>query len=109
MRGLMQDWPLTVDRIVDHAADWDGDRPVVSRQADGSLERTDYAAIRAGTALVRRAHRAGHRARRPVATMAWNNARHLEAWFAIMGMGAVCHTLNPRLFADQLLYRRPCG
>jgi fatty-acyl-CoA synthase len=41
--------------------------------------------------------------------MAWNNARHLEAWFAIMGMGAVCHTLNPRLFADQLLYRRPCG
>jgi fatty-acyl-CoA synthase len=105
MRGLMQDWPLTVDRIVDHAADWDGDRPVVSRQADGSLERTDYATIRArarrlSAALTALGIGRGDR----VATMAWNNARHLEAWFAIMGMGAVCHTLNPRLFADQLRY-----
>ncbi len=39
-----------------------------------------------------------------VATLAWNSGRHIEAWYAIMGIGAVCHTLNPRLFADQLCY-----
>jgi fatty-acyl-CoA synthase len=39
-----------------------------------------------------------------VATLAWNTGRHIEAWYAIMGMGAVCHTLNPRLFAEQLCY-----
>lgn len=105
MLGLMQDWPLTVDRIIDHAAEWDGDRAVVGRRGDGSIERSDYAAIRTrarrlSVALAAIGIRAGDR----VATMAWNNLHHLEAWYAIMGMGAVCHTLNPRLFADQLRY-----
>ncbi|QKS01079.1 long-chain-fatty-acid--CoA ligase [Sphingomonas sp. CL5.1] len=105
MLGLMQDWPLTVDRIIDHAAMWDGDRPIVTRGNDGSVVRSDYAAIRdrarkLSTALASVGIRPDDR----VATMAWNNIRHLEAWFAIMGMGAVCHTLNPRLFADQLRY-----
>ncbi|OJV34188.1 long-chain-fatty-acid--CoA ligase [Sphingomonas sp. 67-36] len=105
MLGLMQDWPLTVDRIIDHGATWDGDRPVVARGNDGSVVRSDYAAIRdrarkLSAALAGIGIQPGDR----VATMAWNNIRHLEAWFAIMGMGAVCHTLNPRLFADQLRY-----
>ncbi|MBW8297298.1 long-chain-fatty-acid--CoA ligase [Sphingopyxis sp.] len=105
MFGLMQDWPLTVDRIIDHGATWDGDRPVVARGNDGSVERSDYAAIRSrarrlSAALAGLGIQPGDR----VATMAWNNIRHLESWFAIMGMGAVCHTLNPRLFADQLRY-----
>ena len=105
MRGLMQNWPLTVDRIIDHAADWDGDRPVIFRAADGRITRTDYAATRARArrlsfALTGLGIKPGER----VATMAWNNAYHLESWFAVMGMGAVCHTLNPRLFAEQLRY-----
>jgi len=105
MRGLMQDWPLTVDRIIDHAVEWDGDRPVVARAGNGDIMRTDYAAIGTGArrlsaALARLGIVPGDR----VATMAWNTVHHLKAWFAIMGMGAVCHTLNPRLFAEQLRY-----
>jgi len=105
MLGLMQDWPLTVDRIIDHAARWHGDAAVVGRAWDGSIERSSYAQVRANAArlsgaLARRGVRPGDR----VATLGWNTRRHLEAWYAVMGMGAVCHTLNPRLFDDQLRF-----
>ncbi|HWM16460.1 MAG TPA: long-chain-fatty-acid--CoA ligase [Microbacterium sp.] len=104
-RGLMQDWPLTVDRIIDHAARWDGRREVVARSSDGRLVRTDYASVRARArrlsgALAGLGIGPGER----IATLAWNTHRHFEAWFAIMGMGAICHTLNPRLFPEQLRY-----
>jgi fatty-acyl-CoA synthase len=105
MLGLMQDWPLTVDKILDHAAEWHKDREVVTRSVEGPIVRTTYGAIkdrakRLSSALVRLGVRPGDR----VATLAWNSGRHMEAWYAIMGIGAVCHTLNPRLFADQLCY-----
>lgn len=105
MIGLMQDWPLTVDRIIDHAATWDGDRPIVARGNDGAIERSDYATLRTRSRKLSAALAGmGIKPGDPVATMAWNTLRHLESWFAIMGMGAVCHTLNPRLFTDQLRY-----
>ena len=105
MLGLMQDWPLTVDKILDHAAEWAGEREVVSRSVEGPIVRTTYGEIRdrakrLSNALLDFGIRPGDR----VATLAWNSARHMEAWYAIMGIGAVCHTLNPRLFADQLCY-----
>jgi len=105
MLGLMQDWPLTVDRILDHAKAWHGDREVVSRSVEGPIVRTTYADIherakRLSNALLGMGVKPGDR----VATLAWNTGRHIEAWYAIMGIGAVCHTLNPRLFADQLCY-----
>jgi fatty-acyl-CoA synthase len=105
MQGLMQDWPLTVDRILDHAKAWHGDREVVSRSVEGPIVRTTYAAIherakRLSNALLELGVQPGDR----VATLAWNTGRHIEAWYGIMGIGAVCHTLNPRLFADQLCY-----
>ena len=105
MRGLMQDVPLTVDRILDHAATWHGTREVVTRDAAGAVDRSDYAAIhavakRVSNALARDGIALGDR----VATMAWNGARHLAAWYGISGMGAVCHTLNPRLFLEQIAY-----
>src|SRR6185437_11675391 len=105
MRGLMQDWPLTVDKILDHAKAWHGDREVVSRSVEGPIVRSTYADIhgrakRLSNALKGLGIGVGDR----VATLAWNTGRHIEAWYAIMGMGAVCHTLNPRLFADQLCY-----
>jgi fatty-acyl-CoA synthase len=105
MLGLMQDWPLTVDKILDHAAEWHGAREVVSRSVEGPIERTTWAEIRdrakrLSNALLEMGIGEGDR----VATLAWNSARHIEAWYAIMGIGAVCHTLNPRLFADQLCY-----
>ncbi len=105
MLGLMQDWPLTVDRILDHAALRHGGREIVSRSVEGPIVRTTYAALR------RRAKQLSHalvgigigRGDR-VATLAWNSGRHLEAWYGIMGIGAVCHTLNPRLHPDQLCW-----
>ncbi len=105
MHGLMQDWPLTVDKILDHAARWHGGREIVSRSVEGPIVRTTWGEIhgrakRLSNALLGLGIGPGDR----VATLAWNSGRHIEAWYAIMGIGAVCHTLNPRLFADQLCY-----
>ncbi len=105
MLGLMQDWPLTVDRILDHAKSWHGDTEIVSRSVEGPVVRTTWAKVherakRLSNALAKLGVQPGDR----IATLAWNTGRHIEAWYAIMGMGAVCHTLNPRLFADQLCY-----
>jgi fatty-acyl-CoA synthase len=105
MLGLMQDWPLTLDKLLDHAADWHGGREVVTRSVEGPIVRTTYAEIRRrakrfSNALKGLGVQPGDR----VATLAWNSGRHMEAWYAIMGIGAVCHTLNPRLFPDQLCY-----
>ncbi len=105
MLGLMQDWPLTVDKILDHAKTWHGDTEIVSRSVEGPIVRTTWARVherakRMSNALLKLGVKPGDR----VATLAWNTGRHIEAWYAIMGMGAVCHTLNPRLFAEQLCY-----
>ncbi len=105
MLGLMQDWPLTVDRVLDHAARVHGDGAVVTRRTDGQITRTSYGAIHARAkrlsgALVRLGIGLGDR----VATLAWNSERHLESWYGAMGIGAVLHTLNPRLHPDQLAW-----
>ncbi|MDP2123895.1 MAG: 3-(methylthio)propionyl-CoA ligase [Parvibaculum sp.] len=105
MKGLMQDWPLRVSTIIDHAARFHGDREIVTRSIEGPITRTTYKDIhlrarKTAQALTKLGVKEGD----IVATMAWNTARHLEAWYGIMGMGAVCHTLNPRLFAEQLVY-----
>lgn len=105
MQGMMQDWQLTTDRILTHAKINHPNRTIVSRQVDGSITRTTYGEIYdrsrlLSSALQKRGIKLGDR----VATMAWNNARHMEAWYAIMGIGAICHTLNPRLHQDQLKY-----
>ena len=105
MKGLMQDWPLRVTTLIDHAARFHGDREVVTRSIEGPITRTTYNDIHLRARKVAQAlTRLGIKQGDVVATMAWNTARHLEAWYGIMGMGAVCHTLNPRLFAEQLVY-----
>ncbi|RYY27202.1 MAG: long-chain-fatty-acid--CoA ligase [Sphingomonadales bacterium] len=101
----MQSFPLTLDRIVDHAAKWHPDTEVVTAREDGTLARIGYAALRdrawkVSNVLAGLGVTAGAR----VATLAWNSQAHVEAWYAIMGMGAVCHTLNPRLTATQLAW-----
>lgn len=103
--GLMQAWPLTVDRILDHARMWHGHREVVTRSVEGPIVHTTYGDIhrrakQLSNALLSWGIQQGDR----VATLAWNTARHMEAWYGIMGIGAVCHTLNPRLSADQLTF-----
>jgi fatty-acyl-CoA synthase len=106
MRGLMQDFPLLVHQVLDHAARWHGRTPILSRSVEGPLHRTDYATLnRRARALASAAEqRLGLRLGSVIATMAWNSWRHLEIWYGLMGLGAVVHTLNPRLFADQLAY-----
>lgn len=105
MKGLMQDWPLRVSSILDHAARFHGDREVVSRSVEGPIVRTTYAEMSVRARKVAQAlRRLGVNEGDVVATLAWNTGRHMEAWYGIMGLGAVCHTLNPRLFAEQLVY-----
>ena len=105
MQGLMQDWPLLCHRILDHAATLHADRPVVSRSIEGPIHTTNYAAIR-GRALrvAQRLEKDGIRMGDRIATLAWNTWRHLECWYGIMGIGAIYHTINPRLFHDQIVW-----
>ncbi len=105
MKGLMQDWPLLVSTVLDHAARFHGDREIVTRSIEGPIVRTNYREVHLRARKTAQAlRRLGIKEGDVVATMAWNTARHLEAWYGIMGLGAVCHTLNPRLFAEQLVY-----
>ncbi|MGD9769072.1 MAG: long-chain-fatty-acid--CoA ligase [Pseudolabrys sp.] len=105
MQGLMQDWPLLIHRIIDHAAIQHGGRKVISRSIEGPIHTTDYASIRRRALKVaQRLARDGIRNGDRVATLAWNTWRHLEAWYGITGIGAVYHTVNPRLFPDQQIW-----
>src|SRR3954468_3019399 len=103
--GAMQDWPLRIMRLMDHAEREHGDREIVAARADGSVHRTDWREVahnarRLAQALERSGAKPGDR----IATLAMNHDRHLAAWFGVVGMGGVLHTLNPRLFDDQLAY-----
>jgi fatty-acyl-CoA synthase len=96
---------LLVHKIIDHAALNHGDREIVTRSVEGPIVRTTYreAALRArkvAQALLRFGIEPGDR----VATLAWNTGQHLETWYGIAGVGAVYHTLNPRLFPDQIAW-----
>ena len=103
--GAMQDWTMRVTHVVDHAAREAGDREIVSRWADGSETRTNWAGIRRDALKMAQALEAlGIRKGDRVASLAMNHARHLVSWFGVAGMGGVLHTVNPRLFEDQLEY-----
>ena len=105
MRGLMMDVPLSISSIIEHAACVYANQEVVTRTVEGPIRRTTYGEIRArakrlANALCELGIAQGDR----VGTIAWNTQRHLEAYFAISGMGAVCHVMNPRTPAEQLAY-----
>jgi len=103
--ATMMDVPLTIDLLVDRAERWNGDREVVSRRSDRTLHRTTYRAI-AGRArtLARALIGAGVKPGDRVATLMWNHAAHLEAYFGIPLSGAVLHTLNLRLHPDEIAF-----
>jgi fatty-acyl-CoA synthase len=102
----MQDWPLTVDRILDHANLNFPRREIVTRGIEtGTLSRSNYSTVwrrakQVSNALQERGVGLGDR----VATLAWNSERHMEAWYGAMCMGAVLHTVNPRLFPEQIAW-----
>ena len=105
MRGLMMDTPLLISALIRHAAAVHGEQEIVSRTVEGPIHRTTYAdahvrAKRLANALAALGVGAGDR----VATIAWNGYRHFEIYFAVSGIGAICHTMNPRLHPTQLSY-----
>ena len=105
MFGKMQDVPLLVNKILDHALVNHAEREIVSRLVEGEIHRETYgdAHLRARK-LSQALKKLGMGEGDVIATLAWNTHRHFEAWYGITGIGGVYHTLNPRLFAEQLVY-----
>src|ERR1700720_2431416 len=105
MLGLMQDWPLLWHRVIDHAAINHPERCVISRSIEGPLHSITYPELRTrALKLAQRLARDGIGQGDRVATLAWNTWRHLEAWYGILGVGAIYHTVNPRLFPEQIVW-----
>src|SRR6266436_7200260 len=105
MRGLMSERPLLVSAIIAHAATYHGDTEIVSRTVEGPIHRYTYAeAERRSKRLARALLRLGIKPGDRVGTLAWNTFRHFELYYGISGIGAVCHTINPRLFDEQIAY-----
>ncbi|HWI28252.1 MAG TPA: 3-(methylthio)propionyl-CoA ligase [Stellaceae bacterium] len=105
MRGLMMDRPLLIGALIQYAAEYHGDTAIVTRTVEGPIHRYTYAeAERRARQLAKAMRRLGIGLGDRVATLAWNTHRHFELYFAVSGIGAICHTLNPRLFAEQLRY-----
>jgi fatty-acyl-CoA synthase len=105
LKGLMMDRPLSIPAIIDYAAEIYPEGEIVSVATEGGISRATYRSTRARVvqlahALIAMGVNPGDR----VATLAWNGYRHLELYYAISGIGAVCHTINPRLFPEQLAY-----
>ena len=99
MRGLMQDQPLLISNLIEYADVYHGDTEVVSKTVEGEIHRYDYGechrrAKKFANALTRLGVELGDR----IGTLAWNGYRHFEAYYAVSGIGAILHTINPRLF-----------
>ncbi len=105
MQGLMMNLPLTISALIRHAANFHGDTEIVSRRIEGGIHRYTYADAHGrirqlANALAALGVKPGER----VGTLAWNGYRHFEIYYAVSGSAAVCHTINPRLFPEQITY-----
>jgi len=110
MHGAMQAYPLTLEKFLEHAARWHPQSTIVTGcpesgpKDSGRVDRVGYAEVYRRSRLVSSVlHDLGIRAGDCVATMAWNTQAHVEVWYAVMGMGAVCHTINVRLACEQIV------
>ncbi|MFO1081145.1 MAG: long-chain fatty acid--CoA ligase [Reyranellaceae bacterium] len=105
MQGLMMDAPLMISSLIEHAARVHSDTAIVSRTIEGGLHRTTYGEA-AGRAkrLAKALARLGVRPSDRVGSLAWNTHHHFELFYGVSGSGAVLHTINPRLFDEQLVY-----
>ncbi len=103
--GLMMEQPLLLSNVIEHAAAQYGDVEVVSRETHGALFRYTYAdCAKRARKLAHALGQLGLSAGSAVGSIAWNNHRHLEAYYAVSGSGMVMHTCNPRLHPQQLIY-----
>lgn len=105
LKGLMMDRPLLVSSLIDYAAEVYGQSPLISARVEGGVHRsTVRETARRVARLANRLLDLGVKPGDRVATLAWNTTRHVELYYAISGIGAVCHTINPRLFPEQMTY-----
>jgi fatty-acyl-CoA synthase len=105
MLALMQDQPLLISQIITHAARHHAAAEVVSKTVEGGIHRYTYADLeRRARRLARALQYLGVREGDRVATLAWNGYRHMELYYGVSGMQAVCHTVNPRLSADDVAF-----
>lgn len=105
MLGNMMFQPLLISSMIEHAGRYHAYTEIISKNTDTSIKKTTWGEIRENSkrfanVLQQFGLTLGDR----VATIAWNNHRHLESWYAISGSGLVCHTINPRLFPEQLVF-----
>jgi acyl-CoA synthetase (AMP-forming)/AMP-acid ligase II len=105
LQGLQMNMPLAVSSLIDHAATFHADTEIVARSIEGDVHRTTYGETgsrtkRLAKALLRQGVAPGDR----IGSLAWNTHRHFEMFYGVSGMGAVLHTINPRLFPEQLVY-----
>lgn len=105
MFGLMQQWPLLCQRVIEYAAREHGQRRVVTRLVDGSLQESNYEQVcQAARRISKRLLADGIEPGDRVGTVAWSTAQHMECWYGIAGIGAVYHPINPRLFSEQIAH-----
>lgn len=105
MRGLMQDWPLLISQIAQHAEHFHPDVEIVTQAIEGGRHRYTYKDFTARAKKLSQAlKRLGLKKGDPVGTLAWNTYRHLELYYGVPGIEGICHTLNPRLFPKQIAW-----
>jgi fatty-acyl-CoA synthase len=105
LMGQMMHLPLTISSLLTHASRHNGDVEIVSKRVEGDIHRTTWAEVdvrsrKLAQALARLGLQAGDR----VGTLAWNGYRHVETYYGVSGSGLVCHTINPRLFPQQVAW-----
>lgn len=103
MLGLMMNVPLLIPSVLRHAATYHGDTEIVSRTVEGPIHRYTYAdswrrSAQLANALTSQGLKQGDR----IGTLAWNGYRHIEIYYGVSGAGLICHTINPRLFPEQI-------
>jgi len=105
LKGLMQDVPLMISSAIEYARVVHASRPFITRTVEGPIQHSTYGEVaRRVSQLAHALDELGVQPSDRVATIAWNTQRHFELYYGISGVGAVCHTINPRLFAEQIIY-----
>ena len=105
MYGLMSERPLLISSLLEHAARYHGNTEIISSDSDSNITRSNYKKVNTRAKKIAQALlKLGAQKSDTIATMAWSNVRHYELYFGVSGIGSICHTINPRLFPDQLIF-----
>ncbi|SVC24711.1 uncharacterized protein METZ01_LOCUS277565, partial [marine metagenome] len=105
LKALIQDRQLLISSLIKYSAEYHGENDIVTRNNDGTIHRTNYGEVYKRTQKLAHALESiGAEPGDRIGTISWNSFRHLEVYYATSGIGCICHTVNPRLFVEQLTY-----